>query len=221
MGREREVAEVKQLISNNRLLTFTGSGGCGKTRLALVVALDVVEDFKDGTWWVPLAALSEPNLLPQRVAAALGVREAPGRSSSEALGEHLETKNLLLVLDNCEHLIDACAAFTDTLLHSCPDLHILATSREALGIAGERTRLVPSLSVPDPERLCGRQFPVADHGKPNSGSPAQDLEGDHRLEPRAPLGAGADLVPQALGFRRWLDDRGRRGDLHRGVDREG
>jgi predicted ATPase/DNA-binding CsgD family transcriptional regulator len=153
IGREREVAEVKLLISNNRLLTLTGSGGCGKTRLALRGASEVVEDFEDGTWWIPLASLSEPDLLPQAVGKALGVRETPGRSLSEALVEHLEAKNLLLVLDNCEHLIDACAALSDTLLHSCSDLHILATSREALGIAGERAWLVPSLSVPHPERL--------------------------------------------------------------------
>jgi predicted ATPase len=114
IGREREVAEVKRLIGNNRLLTLTGSAGCGKTRPALVVALEVVGDFEDGTWWVALDSLSEPNLLPQAVAAALGAREAPGRSLSEALVEHLETKNLLLVLDNCEHLIDACTAFADT-----------------------------------------------------------------------------------------------------------
>jgi conflict system STAND superfamily ATPase len=153
VGREREVAEVRRLIGNNRLLTLTGSGGCGKTRLALAAALEVVGEFEDGTWWVALTSLSEPNLLPQAVVAALGIREAPGRSLSEALVEHLETKNLLLVLDNCEHLIDACAPLSDTLLHSCPDLHILATSREALGIAGERAWLVPSLSLPDLERL--------------------------------------------------------------------
>jgi predicted ATPase/DNA-binding CsgD family transcriptional regulator len=153
IGREREVAEVKQLINNNRLLTLTGSGGCGKTRLALVAALEMVEDFEDGTWWVALASLSDPNLVPQAVASALRVREAPGSSVTEALVEHLRTKNLLLVLDNCEHLIDACVAFADTLLHSCPDLHVLATSREALGIVGERAWLVPSLCLPNPERL--------------------------------------------------------------------
>jgi predicted ATPase/DNA-binding CsgD family transcriptional regulator len=153
IGREREVAEVKRLITNNRLLTLTGSGGCGKTRLALAGASEVMGGFEDGTRWVALASLSEPDLLPQAVATALGVRETPGRSLSEALVEHLETKNLLLVLDNCEHLIDACAALSDTLLHSCSDLSILATSREALGVAGERAWLVPSLSLPDPEHL--------------------------------------------------------------------
>jgi predicted ATPase len=153
IGREREVAEVKTLVSNNRLLTLTGSGGCGKTRLALAAASEVVEEFEDGTWWVALASLSEPDLLPQTVAAALGVREAQGHSLREALVEHLQNNNLLLVLDNCEHLIDACAALSDTLLHSCPGLHMLVTSREALGIAGERIWLVPSLSVPDLDSL--------------------------------------------------------------------
>jgi predicted ATPase/DNA-binding CsgD family transcriptional regulator len=161
IGREREVADVKRLINTNRLLTLTGSGGCGKTRLALTGASEVAEDFEDDAWWVPLASLSEPDLLPQAVAAALGVREAPGRSLSKALVEHLETKNQLLVLDNCEHLIDACAALSDTLLRLCPDLHILATSREALGIAGEKAWQVPSLSLPDPERLC----PVEELGR--------------------------------------------------------
>jgi len=144
------------LEDNYRLLTLTGPGGCGKTRLVSAVAFEVVEHFEEGgVWWVGLAPLSDSELVVQAIASTLGVREAPGRSLTEMLVGHLNRprKNTLLVLDNCEHLIDACAALADTLLHACPNLKVLATSREALGVAGERSLVVPSLSLPDPERL--------------------------------------------------------------------
>jgi DNA polymerase III delta prime subunit len=99
IGREREISEVKRLVGDDRLLTLTGPGGCGKTRLALAVASEVVEGFEDGAWWVALTSLSDPTLVPQAVASALGVREIPSRSLTEVLMEHLETKNLLLILD--------------------------------------------------------------------------------------------------------------------------
>jgi predicted ATPase/DNA-binding CsgD family transcriptional regulator len=151
VGREREIAEVRELLlSGTRLLTLTGPGGCGKTRLALRVAEDLKHEFHDGAWWVGLASLSDPDLVPQEVASALEVRETPGRSFVEALADHLSSKKALLVVDNCEHLIGACAALADALLHACPQLRILATSREPLGLAGERTWLVPPLSLPDP-----------------------------------------------------------------------
>jgi predicted ATPase/DNA-binding CsgD family transcriptional regulator len=153
VGREREISEVRRLLEDNRLLTLTGSGGCGKTRLALAVASDLVEGFDDGIWWVGLASLSDPDLVPQAVASALGVREAPGRPLSEVLQGHLKTKELLLLLDNCEHLIGACATLANTLLRTCPNLKILATSREALSLAGETAWLVPPLSVPDLQDL--------------------------------------------------------------------
>ena len=124
-----------------------------QTRVALAAASEVVEGFEDGVWWVGLAPLSDPDLVPQAVASVLDVREAPGRSLTEVLAEHLKPKKTLLVLDNCEHLIDACAILIDTLLRACPALKVLATSREALGVAGERAWLVPSLSLTDPERL--------------------------------------------------------------------
>jgi non-specific serine/threonine protein kinase len=153
VGREKELAEVKRLLQDNRLLTLTGSGGCGKTRLALAAAGELVEDFEDGVWLVDLAPLSDPSLVPQVVASTLGVREQPGRSLPETLSAYLGSKKVLLVLDNCEHLIETCAELAEALLHSCPELRILATSREALGITGEVAWLVPSLSLPDIRRL--------------------------------------------------------------------
>jgi predicted ATPase/DNA-binding CsgD family transcriptional regulator len=152
VGREKELAEVKKLLADHRLLTLTGPGGGGKTRLALAVANDLVESFEDGVWWVELASLSDPDLVPQAVASTLGVREAQDRALTEALSDHLGSKEMVLVLDNCEHLVEGCAALTDALLRACPELRILATSREALGVAGERAWVVPSLSLPDPDR---------------------------------------------------------------------
>ena len=152
VGREQEMADVKRLLAATSLLTLVGTGGAGKTRLSLQVAADVLEMYRDGAWLVELASLTDPALVPQVVAAALGVREQAGRSVVQTLQEFLQTRALLLVLDNCEHLVAACAALADGLLRACPDLRILATSREALGIAGETTWRIPSLSMPDPRR---------------------------------------------------------------------
>ncbi|MGH3147905.1 MAG: ATP-binding protein, partial [Rubrobacter sp.] len=153
VGREREISEVKRLLRESRLLTLTGPGGCGKTRLALEVARDLVLEFEDGAWLVELAPLSDPDLLPQAVASVLGVRERSGRSLYETLSDHLRTRTLLMVLDNCEHLIGASASLAETLLRNCPRLRILATSREALRVPGENNFAVPPLSLPDPRHL--------------------------------------------------------------------
>src|SRR5438128_2428562 len=118
VGREREIAEVERLLGNARLLTLTGTGGCGKTRLALEVAERVYSEFEQGVWLVELAALSDAGLVSQTVATALGLREAPGRSIEEALVRFLREKSLLLILDNCEHLVDACARLAELLLRA-------------------------------------------------------------------------------------------------------
>ena len=152
VGREREMVEVKRTFAMTRLLTLTGAGGTGKTRLAQEVAKDLVGVYSDGVWFVQLASLRDPKLVAQVVAGTVGVRERSGRSLSAALAEDLRAKNVLLVLDNCEHLIKAVAGLTDELLDACPKLRILATSRERLNVAGEVVWSVPPLSVPDAER---------------------------------------------------------------------
>jgi non-specific serine/threonine protein kinase len=153
VGREKELAEVRRLLEDSRLLTLTGPGGCGKTRLALAAAGELSEGFEDGAWLVELAPLTDPALVKGAVASTLGVREQPGSTPTEALSGYLRTKKLLLVLDNCEHLVEACAVLAEVLLRACPNLRILATSREAIGIAGETRLIVPPLSLPDPRRL--------------------------------------------------------------------
>jgi non-specific serine/threonine protein kinase len=151
VGREREIAEVERLLGTTRLLTLTGAGGSGKTRLASEVAARVWGDYTDGVWLVELAALADPALVPQAVATALGVREAPGRTFTEALVAYLRPRCLLLILDNCEHLVAACAQLAEALLRAVPGLRILATSREALGNSGETAWWVPSLRIPEAE----------------------------------------------------------------------
>jgi non-specific serine/threonine protein kinase len=148
VGREQEVGQVRSLLATSRLVTLTGTGGCGKTRLALHVAAEVVGGYPNGVWLVELAALGDPSLVPQAVATALGVRDEPGQPLRATLLAALRARRLLLVLDNCEHLLDACAHLADALLQACSDLCILATSREALGIVGEVSWRVPSLTVP-------------------------------------------------------------------------
>ena len=159
VGREREMSEVGRALSTARLLTLTGAGGCGKTRLAFEVARDLADDgaYPDGVWLVELASLSEGDLVPGAVAAALGLREQPNVPVIDALVDYLRSKRMLLVLDNCEHLIEDCARLVDTLLGSCENLRVLATSREALGVAGEVNWMVPSLTIPEAGALSDPQ----------------------------------------------------------------
>ena len=152
VGRERERREVPRLLGAARLLTLTGPGGCGKTRLALEVAGDLADAYQDGVRLAELAPLTDLESVPQAVADALSVRESLGAPPVEAISRALRGKEMLLVLDNCEHLVEAAARLAETLLVGCPRLRILATSREALGVAGETVLQVPPLSGPDPGR---------------------------------------------------------------------
>jgi class 3 adenylate cyclase/DNA-binding XRE family transcriptional regulator len=153
IGREKEIAEIKQLLATHRLTTLTGPGGTGKTRLALHVAAEVLGTYPDGVWLIELAPLGDPALVPQAVASALGLREDTVRPTLATLTDYLSGRQILLILDNCEHMIEACAQLAEALLRACPNLHILASSREALDVAGEAPFRVPSLRAPDIRRL--------------------------------------------------------------------
>ena len=148
VGRTGAVADLLALLQSTRLVTLTGAGGSGKTRLAIEVAREAGVRTQDGVAWIELADLSDGGLLAGHLAARLDIPESPGRSITDSLFDALRDRDLLLVLDNCEHLIDACAELTQRLLGSCPGLRVLTTSREALGIVGERAWLVPLLPVP-------------------------------------------------------------------------
>jgi non-specific serine/threonine protein kinase len=150
VGRAQEILEIQNLLVSTRLLTLVGTGGVGKTRLAQRVASQVLERYPDGAWLIELAAVVESNMLPYAAALSLGLRELPGLSPLEILTQHLQAKRLLLVLDNCEHLVAGSAHLIDTLLRACPGLQVLATSREPLGVTGEIAWRVPSLSLPWP-----------------------------------------------------------------------
>ena len=165
VGRRRELGQVRRLLSENRLVTLTGVGGVGKTRLARRVAAEVRRAFPDGVWFVDLTTVRDPDLLSQEVgnpellaylvAAEVGLREQARQAPMRALAEQLATRSLLLVLDNCEHVIQACGMVSSALLEACPGLRILATSREPLVITGETAFAVPPLSTPDPDRSAG------------------------------------------------------------------
>ncbi|MBA2714003.1 MAG: hypothetical protein H0U55_10700 [Rubrobacteraceae bacterium] len=152
MGREQQMLEVKRELQTTRLLTLTGAGGAGKTRLALEVARDLVDTYSDGVWLVELAALFEEELVPKAVAEAVEVHERPEEPLADTLVEVLGSRELLLIVDNCEHLLEATSRLVDVLLDSCPRLRVLATSREALGVDGEVRWPVPPLSALDPQR---------------------------------------------------------------------
>jgi predicted ATPase/DNA-binding SARP family transcriptional activator/Tfp pilus assembly protein PilF len=150
IGREKEQEEVIRLVKKNRLVTLVGVGGIGKTRLSIQTASELLNEFPNGTWLVEFAPLSDPALMPQVILSTLGLIEQEGRLPLNILIDFLQKKRALLILDNCEHLIQASAELAETLLRACPDLHTLATSREALNIPGETLYLVPSLTTPDP-----------------------------------------------------------------------
>jgi predicted ATPase/DNA-binding SARP family transcriptional activator len=161
VGREEQIRGIETRLRLVRLLTLTGSGGVGKTRLAVQIAESLAEDDHDGVWFVDLSSLTDPSLVPQTVAFALEVREEVGHTLTQTLIRALQSRQLLLVLDGCEHLVSSCARLVESLLQGCRHLRILATSRQPLGVAGETVWRVPSLSLPDPSRL-----PAADRDLP-------------------------------------------------------
>ncbi len=152
IGRERELADAQQKLAGARLLTVIGPGGIGKTRLALQIAAEQLPNFKDGVWLVELASLTDPHLIVSTIAAVFEVREVPGIPLLQLILDYLRAKELLLVLDNCEHLVEAAAQIADQLLHACAQLKLLASSREALGIDGETVFRLPSLALPEEVR---------------------------------------------------------------------
>jgi class 3 adenylate cyclase len=151
VGREEETEEVKRLLATTRILTLTGTGGAGKTRLALQVSADLLDEYPDGVWLVELAALADPTLVPQAALSALGLHEQPQRTLTETLVDALRPRSLLLLLDNCGHLLEASAALVEAVVRTCPGVRVLATSREMLRAEGETVWRVPSLPVPSPE----------------------------------------------------------------------
>jgi predicted ATPase/DNA-binding SARP family transcriptional activator len=153
IGRENEQNEIENLVAEHRLVTLIGAGGIGKTRLSLKVGEQLLKNYANGVWLVELASLNDPARVPQTVAALFNLVEGSGESPTENLIRVLRPKTILLLLDNCEHLLDACAQLADTLLKNCPNLKILATSREALNISGEALYHVPSLALPNIQRF--------------------------------------------------------------------
>ena len=151
VGRRRELGELREALQGTRLLTLTGPGGCGKTRLGLQFASDAADRFPDGVWWVDLAPLAEERLVAATVAEALGVRPLPGVTELQAVCAYLASQRAMVVLDNCEHLLEPCAEVVEPLLQGCPEVAVLATSRAPLGVAGETDWRVPPLSLPSEE----------------------------------------------------------------------
>ncbi len=148
VGREKELAELAELIDRSRLVTLSGSGGCGKTRLALKFAERQLSAFPDGVWFAPLGGVTDPAIVQQTVLGALGLKDEPGKPTLTTLTDHLRTHHAMVILDNCEHLLEECAGLVEALLQGCPGLRIVVTSRQSLGTSGEATFHVPSLGVP-------------------------------------------------------------------------
>ena len=164
IGRDEDLAHVLQLLQSTRLITLLGPGGIGKTRLALQLAAEVLDRHPDGAWFVALDSIADAALVPQVVAQAMAVRQDGNTSLVQALTAHVKSRRLLLVLDNCEHVLGACATVANALLRAAPDLRIVATSREPLRIAGEQTYPLSTLSLPEEHRKIGidalAQFPA-------------------------------------------------------------
>jgi predicted ATPase/DNA-binding CsgD family transcriptional regulator len=184
VGRDRELTELAELLDSTRLLTLTGAGGCGKTRLALQLAADAVDRYPGGVWFLELAPLSDPALIESALATMLGVRPLPGRTPVQAAVRYLSTLRALVLLDNCEHVLEPSRHAADALLRGCPDVTLLATSREPLGVGGETTWRVPSLERSDAVGLfVARAVKVRPHFEVSDGTArhvaqiCQDLDG--------------------------------------------
>ncbi|MCV7400426.1 LuxR family transcriptional regulator [Mycobacterium fragae] len=185
VGRGSQMAEVRKLLAQNRIVTLTGAGGVGKTRLAVEVASQLAAEYADGVWYVDLAAITDPGLVPVVVARALGLPDQPGRSTIDTLTRFIADRQMLVVLDNCEHLLDACAELVASLLGAAPGLTLLATSREPIGVAGEATWRVPSLSTADEAielfadraRLAQPDFNLSDNNETLVAEICQRLDG--------------------------------------------
>ncbi|MDX1377939.1 MAG: adenylate/guanylate cyclase domain-containing protein, partial [Anaerolineales bacterium] len=227
IGREFEISEIKQALNGHRLVTLTGSGGIGKTRLSLQVADELMDSFPDGVWFLELAPIVDPGLVPYTLANLLGLRDAvdSAQTMDELVAAYFQSRKALILLDNCEHLIDACANFADLLLRSCKDLKIIATSREALGIESELSYHLPSLSLPGktemvtPEELSRseavklfteratlvkRHFSLTDENIPHIAKICQRLDGIPMATELAAARANV-LTPEQIAQR--LDDR--------------
>jgi predicted ATPase/class 3 adenylate cyclase len=201
VGRDREVAAIVKSIADARIVTLCGVGGVGKTRLALQVAALVLPQYEDGAWLVELASVGAIEGVEEAVAAALGVQASPGGSTEQSVLDHLRNKSLLMVLDNCEHLLGAVAKFVEVGLRSAPGLTILATSREGLALSGEHVATVPSLQTPDPD--MHREEVVTTEAVRLFVERAQEVRSDFALTPESALAIGSlcrrlDGIPLAI-----------------------
>ena len=149
VGRRKEIEEIKKLFSNLRLISLTGMGGTGKTRLAIQLVSEMIDEFENGVWIIELSPITDPELVVKEISKILNLKEEPERDDLEILEEYLKDKNILLIFDNCEHLLERCAVITETLLSYCPKLKIISTSREPFNIQGEIIYKIPPLSMPD------------------------------------------------------------------------
>lgn len=202
IGREKEIREAKEKLSSAKLLTLIGPGGTGKTRLSLQLGAESLPNFKDGVWFVELAPLADPALILQTIASVLNVRAQMGISLKDIAIDYLRAKNLLLILDNCEHLVEASAQVADEFLHHAPNIKIIASSREALGIGGETVYRVPSLSLPNPaqvsrEALAGFESIQLFAERARAANPKFDLT-DKNASSVAQICRRLDGIPLAL-----------------------
>ncbi len=197
VGRENEIGAIRRLLESNRLISLTGPSGCGKTRLAIQAGAELVMKYRDGVRLVELAALSEPALVPREVASAIELQESPERPLLDQLRETLASKRMLLIIDNCEHLLGACAHLIATLLRNCPNVGFLVTSQQPLGVAGEVTWSVPMLSLPEAPDLTDVETALA--------SEAVRLFVDRASSSNAGFTLTPENVPTVVGICQQLD----------------